>query len=237
MSVLTRQDLKAAMANRSNTNSLQIIDGDDARAKIISYNPVIEKVVSFQRGNISVASEIEIEPFESIAVKTKERFIVPSSIFAICVNRVLNTHNQLAIDSSFIDPGYEGQLHFVIHNFGKNNARINPLCFPVCKIIFFKIEHDGPSRLTQDRNDIDQILLRINQVEEERQRVLRKRKQKQRKNFLITASIIVIVLAGVLVFLQRMGLVQGDIIASISTLVAALVAIYFSQLPVDNAST
>jgi uncharacterized Tic20 family protein len=91
--------------------------------------------------------------------------------------------------------------------------------------------------LTQDRNDIDQILLRIKQVEEERQRVLRKRKRKQRKNFLIAAFIIVIVLAVVLVFLQRMGLVQGDIIASISTLIAALVAIYFSQLPVDNAST
>jgi deoxycytidine triphosphate deaminase len=236
MNVLTKQDLRAALANQNNANYLQIIGGDDARAKIISYNPIVEAVTSFQRGALSAHAELEIKPFESIAVKTKERFIVPSSIFAICVNRVLNTHNQLAIDSSFIDPGYEGKLHFVIHNFGKNIARINPLDFPVCKIIFFNIEHDGPIRLAQDRNDIDQILLRIKQVEEDRQRDLRRRKQQQRQKFLIAALVIVVVLSVVLSLLQKMGFVQGDIIASISTLIAALIAIYFSQLSVDNTS-
>lgn len=244
MNVLTKQDLRNALTNQTNANNLQIKGGDEARAKIISYNPVIEAVTSFQRGALPAHTELEIKPFESIAVKTKERFIVPPSIFAICVNRVLNTHNQLAIDSSFIDPGYEGKLHFVIHNFGKNIARINPLDFPVCKIIFFNIEHDGPIRVAQDRNDIDQILLRIKQVEEERikqveeerQRDLRRRNQQQRQKFVIAALVIVVVLSVVLFLLQKMGLVQGDIIASVSTLIAALIAIYFSQLSVDNTS-
>jgi hypothetical protein len=237
MNVLTQHELRAALDNQDNVRCLQIIGGDVARAKIISYNPIVEAVTSFQRGALSAQAELEIKPFESIAVKTKERFIVPPNIFAVCVNRVLNTHNQLAIDSSFIDPGYEGRLHFVIHNFGKNTARINPLHFPVCKIIFFNIEHDGPSRIAQDRNDIDQIMLRIIQVEADRQRDLRRRKQKQREKFLIAALLIVVALGVILYFLQRMGLIQGDIIASVSTLIAALVAIYFSQLSMDNTST
>lgn len=225
MKVLCKSDLNLSLASPPPAGRLQILNGDASHAKVVSYNPVLDKATSLLRGDLPTGEAFVIHPNESIAVRTKERFHVPSDHFGICVNRVLNTHNQLSIDSTFIDPGYEGQLHFVIRNCGLSDVPI-PTEFPIAKVIFFKIENNGVAKAAQDRHDIAQILAHVDMRERKRREDVKLRRKMQKRRLLGLFS-----LATLAIFLIQLGLkywkvVDGDIFSSSATLLTAFAAVY-----------
>lgn len=235
MKVLCQSDLKASLASPPPAGQLQILNGDASHAKIVSYNPVLDKATSLLRGDLPTSETLVIHPNESIAVRTKERFHVPSDHFGICVNRVLNAHNQLSIDSTFIDPGYEGQLHFVIRNCGLSDVPI-PTAFPIAKVVFFKIENNGVAKAAQDRHDIAHILAHVDMREKNRREEVKRRRKMQKRRFFGLFFI-----ATFAIFLIQLGLkywkgVEGDILTSSATLLAAFAAVYVVHFWNNDAS-
>jgi len=225
MKVLCKSDLNASLASPPPVGHLQILNGDTSRAKIVSYNPVLDKATSLLRGDLPTAETLFISPNESIALRTKERFHVPQDHFGICVNRVLNAHNQLSIDSTFIDPGYEGQLHFVIRNCGLSDVPISAE-FPIAKVVFFKIDNNGVAKAAQDRHDIAQILAHVDMREKKRREGVKLRRKMQKRLFFG-----LFVVATLAIFLIQLGLkywkvVEGDLLTSSATLLAAFAAVY-----------
>ena len=236
MKVLCKSDLNASLASPPPAGQLQILNGDASRAKIVSYNPVMDKATSLLRGDLPTNETLLIHPNESIAVRTKERFLVPSDHFAICVNRVLNAHDQLAIDSTFIDPGYEGQLHFVIRNCGLTDVSITPTEFPIAKVVFFKIDNNGVAKAAQDRHDIARILAQVDVRERKRREEVKLSRKMQKRRFFGLFFV-----ATLAIFLIQLGLkywkvVEGDIFTSSATLLAAFAARYVVHFWNDDTS-
>jgi len=240
MKVLCKTDLQASLVSSQQSGGLQILNGDASRAKTVSYNPVLDRATSLLRGVLSVESMLVIHPNESIAVRTKERFIVPPSCIGICVNRVLNTHNQLSIDATFIDPGYEGHLHFVIRNCGQSDVQIQA-DFPLAKVVFFEIVNsDSIARCAQGRQDIDQILTQVDLREKKRQREV-ERKRKEKKGLFIKcylgmlgASIILLLLG--FGFFGTAGAVGLAVLTVLLSSIASIIPMYLALLSDSGAS-
>ena len=230
MKVLRKLDLNVALASPSTVPhiGLQIINGDASHAKIVSYNPVLDKATSLSRGDLLVDDTLVIHPNESIAVRTKERFHVPSNHFGICLNRVINAHDQLSIDSTFIDPGYEGQLHFVIRNCGKSPIPIRTE-FPIAKVVFFQIDNDGVAKSAQDRHDLTRILAQVDLREKTRRDEEKKIRRMQKHRFFLISIFAILSISLIQIMLKSSGIADGDILSSSATLVAALAAVYAAR--------
>lgn len=226
MKVLCRQDLSNAI-NTSESNVFNIQDGRHSNAKIISYNPVIGQATSLLRGVLNLDEPMLFKPGESIAVRTKEIFIIPADHFGVCFNRVLNTHEQLSVDTTFIDPGYEGHLHFVIHNCGLSEISItSPKEHPIAKVVFFKCEDIGAGKLAQGRDDIIRSLDKVNQREIERIKKAKYAKAKARNILFGSFSSCLIALIMIHIYIKSINQNIGDILTSTATLFAAFTPIF-----------
>ncbi|MEO1387385.1 MAG: hypothetical protein AAFV85_08430, partial [Cyanobacteria bacterium J06634_6] len=116
MKILEKEKLLFAL---SSVDGFQIRNGNKSKIYGVSYHVTYCKVTSHAYGEIEVQNErsIKIHAGETLVVTSAEYFLVPDDMFGLCINRVMGAVSQLQIDTTFIDPGFEGQLRIAITNF------------------------------------------------------------------------------------------------------------------------
>lgn len=161
MRLLSAPDYKKSFKSDS-PSDLKIKNGSEERAINGGYHLAIGDAVSYQRGHINYDNgKLSILADETIVFKSREYFYVPEDICGFAVNRVWDGVRQLRIDSTFIDPGYEGKLHIIVTNHGKNPVTLTTK-EPLLKVVMFKMDESiSKAAIAPNRNDIDNYLNRM----------------------------------------------------------------------------
>jgi deoxycytidine triphosphate deaminase len=207
MKMLQRDSIVAAILSESDAKShdtsrqaLQIVRGSSKRAKLVSYNPVVGRAVSIRTGeDIKPNDEslhVRVHPREAIFITSREIFKLKKNQIGICFGRVINAHRSLMIDANIIDPGYDGELHCVLRNFGENSCAIDLIKTPIMKVVIFEI--DGLDA-AKDSSPEESIARTITELKEQQ---VGKRKRESWMRWLgiagsfIAAILILVVIAG-----------------------------------------
>lgn len=161
MKLLSVKDYISSFINESD-RELRIKNGSEERAINGGYHLAIGDAISYARGSISPSEgKVIISPNETIVFKSQEYFFVPNDICGFGVNRVWDCVRQLRIDSTFIDPGYEGRLHIIVTNYGAHTVTLH-IKEPLLKIVLFRMDEAlNKATISPNRNDIDTYLNRI----------------------------------------------------------------------------
>ena len=161
MKLLSVKDYIGSFNNESESE-LRIKNGSAERAINGGYHLAIGDATSYDRGRIAPSrGKVTINPNETIVFKSQEYFYVPNDVCGFGVNRVWDCVRQLRIDSTFIDPGYEGKLHIIVTNYGSHAVTLTTK-EPLLKIVLFRVDEPlNKATIAPNRNDIDTYLNRI----------------------------------------------------------------------------
>jgi len=237
MKLLAVEDYKKALYSTT-TGELCIQKGSERRAINSGYHLAIGDGVSYLRGNVSpVNGKITISPNETIVFKSKEYFLVPNNCCGFAINRVWDSVRQLRIDSTFIDPGYEGKLHIIVTNYGKQSLTLS-VDEPLLKIVMFYTDNVvNKAAISTNRNDIDIYLNRIAEdIErnlkeaEEKERKEDEEKERKRKKTWITYMGVVLLISSIIVYILYFSLSLDNFIKTIPVIVSILIAAIISPI-------
>lgn len=161
MKLLSVKDYIKSFSDDSE-RELRIKNGSEERAINSGYHLAFGNATSYKRGKVSpINGCITISPNETIVFKSKEYFFVPNDVCGFGINRVWDCVRQLRIDSTYIDPGYEGRLHIIVTNHGDHPVTLNNK-EPLLKIVLFRVDESiNKATIAPNRNDIDAYLNRI----------------------------------------------------------------------------
>lgn len=179
MRLLNKDSYVSAIDSQS---GLKIEHGNSRSARKNGYHLAFSEAFSHPRGKLSICEKdknISIFPGESIVFKSKEYLHIPANCFGFCFNRVWNSVRELSMDTTFVDPGYEGKVHIVIKNNGSEKFKIS-LEEPICKLVIFNVTENSPDAdVSTNRDDIrifldgiDQNIARVRERDKGRKRLL-----------------------------------------------------------------
>ena len=153
MKLILEEDYKKAFQS---TSGFQINNGSISNIERACYHISLTNAFSFTRGLITPENEkYYILPSETIWFRSNEYFRLEKNMVGLCVNRVWNTVRLLRVDTTFIDPEYNGELNIIVKNDSTSSVEINQRSF-FLKVILFKLDEDiGSGRVSQNRIDLD----------------------------------------------------------------------------------
>jgi deoxycytidine triphosphate deaminase len=213
---------------RNCDGEFSIQHGSKDNVRDISYYPTIGKITSSLRGHVkNIELPFDIEDGEHILIRTKEKFRLSGKQIGICFSRVQNTCEGLSMDSTFIDPGYEGHLHLSLRNVSNGRIRIDQEVKPLAKIVFFEFDGLNVNANKGQGETINMITQRI----EEKIYLRIEENEKKNKNkkiaYAITFLAMMLLLISAMVYVARSddgNPLQTGILQALSTLIASIIA-------------
>ncbi len=102
-----------------------LLDADKSHISNATYYLTIEKIIS--GGDDKEKSSVKIGPREIVWVVSKERFNIDDNdcIALVSLKSSLTKQGLLALDTGFVDPGFEGPIGTVLVNFSDNDVSIS----------------------------------------------------------------------------------------------------------------
>jgi len=157
MSILNDETLSQAIGNGD-----LIVGGDVRNVKYCAYQFTPEKIIApGEQGEIydwttpTADSHYVIKPGALVWIRTRGVVKMPANLSAFYwQTNTLSRKGLMLVNSSMVEPGYEGPLACLFANFGKQPITINPET-PVAKLIFIGLNSDAAVPLDLTRSNIE----------------------------------------------------------------------------------
>lgn len=211
----------------------KIRDGSVDRASSASYHVTFSEVFSYNDGDVvwgNNGDSLFIRPKETLVLRTKEYFFIPKNIFGLCFNRVWGAVRCLQIDTTFVDPGYEGCLTIVVTNHGNESVQIKKTML-LSKVIFFSLDTEfAHTGVSSNRNDISEYLNHLNQrICSEKKAKLTQSRKKEQVHVLVYFFLAIVFLL-LISFLFWLIIAERDPLETIKAIMPLFIAIVFAPL-------
>jgi dUTPase len=122
---------------------------------------VLFKGASAEPRPIDPGNPIVIEPTELVWIKAREEIRMPANAVGLWVQtQTLSRQGLLLLNTTLIEPGYEGPLHAVFVNFGNKKVVIDAGT-KIAKVLFLGLDQPADELLSFDVSGYDRSILDI----------------------------------------------------------------------------